>query len=49
MIGIVNYEVDIRGVEYKLREVDRSKTRRKHDVRACAQTSEDGKHGAVEV
>ena len=24
MIGIVNYEVDIRGVEYKLREVDRS-------------------------
>jgi hypothetical protein len=49
VIGLVNYEVIITVVEDKLREVERSQTRRARDVRACGQTGEDGQDETMEA
>src|SRR4249920_3176624 len=49
IIGLVNYEVLIRGSSTGLREVDRSQTQRARDVRACGQTGEDGQGEIMEA
>ena len=49
VIGLVNFEVIVRGVKSMLREVDRSQTPRARDVRACGQTGEDGQGEIMEA
>ena len=49
VIGLVNFEVIVRGVKSTLREVDRSQTRGALDVRARGQTGEDGQDEAMRL